>query len=718
MTMMRSLSKAVGHAAPSTTRTTIDPMILHHAAANRLNGRSPTGLGVQGWFRLRMFTLRHLHEHHLRHDQQQMSTLTLHHNMIMTPTLMAGTMKRSMGTTAGAISTKKKKNSKNRTVSDNETPRKKIFFQSLGCPRNFVDSEVMLGLAMQDCQMDVTSDPDDADVVVVNTCGFLKSARQESKDVIRQFSSNKEHQGKAHQQRLLVTGCMVNHYKTKQKLLDEFPNVDAVLTAGEVDRIVETLHGLDGGGSGSGSGGGNQQQKTFRETATDTGRRRNGNDIKSTTIPTSPNNNDTAVVDSHKQGRSERKSFLEQGDTPRFLATPPHYAYLKIAEGCRKRCAFCIIPKLKGQLQSKPISQVVDEFHAILQHGLANEVILIAQDLGDYGKDFRMVGGNDGGVSLVDDVASDGDDDDGMTRPNKPGNKSHLTDLLKAMLQSMDENGNMNNEADDDNRFWLRLLYLYPDEITPDLIDLMQHDNRIARYVDMPIQHINNEMLKRMRRKTTGDDIKATITMLRHQLADITIRTSLMVGFPGETESQFEELIDFVKTYKLDHVGVFMYENEDGAASSKMDGQVPLEVKEDRYRRLMEAQWTVVETKHQERVNNRERLQVVVEGLVQHQDEDDDMTGDEGNTSGVRVVGRHVGQCPDIDGQVILEVDEDDAGQVNLYAGERCWVEVVGYDGYDLIGRVVPSQSHSSSLKLKTARKKTSSSSRGRGRKR
>eukprot|EP00529_Nitzschia_sp_RCC80_P013972 CAMPEP_0113467050 /NCGR_PEP_ID=MMETSP0014_2-20120614/14606_1 /TAXON_ID=2857 /ORGANISM="Nitzschia sp." /LENGTH=746 /DNA_ID=CAMNT_0000359329 /DNA_START=184 /DNA_END=2424 /DNA_ORIENTATION=+ /assembly_acc=CAM_ASM_000159 len=615
--------------------------------------------------------------------------------------------------------TRKKMSTSTKSALEDDPKKKKktIFFQSLGCPRNFVDSEVMLGLAIQQGDMDVTDDAENADVVVVNTCGFLQTARQESKDTIQQLSNYKQQQQQQQQkdqqspqqQRLVVTGCMVNHYSTKETLLEEFPNVDAVLSSGEVDQIVETLHNLDEHQQHNGNDEEhrssnndrkNSKKKTARKLKCEEKKKKQQQQRASQYDDDAMSSTDTDVHTNTQKGRSQRKSFLEQGDTPRFLATPPHYAYLKIAEGCRKRCAFCIIPSLKGKLQSKPINQVVDEFNAILQHGTAHEVILIAQDLGDYGKDFKT-------TAFLDHGADDGG-------PNKPmKNKSHLTELLKGLLESMDENQMYNN--DDSSPFWLRLLYLYPDEITPDLIDLMQHDKRIARYVDMPIQHINNGMLKRMRRKTTGDDIKSTIGLLRQKLPDISIRTSLMVGFPGETDSHFEELVDFVKTYKLDHVGVFMYENEEGAVSSRMDDQVPSDVKEDRYRRLMEAQWTVVQAKHEQRVQNRERLQVVVEGLAEIEESDTDDEGrDEEENGGFRVVGRHVGQCPDIDGQVILEVDEDDADQVNLYAGERCWVDVVGYDGYDIIGRVVPNNSSPSPLK-KTRKK---NSSRGRGRRR
>lgn len=452
-----------------------------------------------------------------------------------------------------------------------EEEPKKIMFQSLGCPRNIVDTEVMLGLSVQS-GMEITQDPADADYVVVNTCGFLESARQESRDAIDELAQAKKENGK-----LLVTGCMVNLHK--DQILQDFPGVDSVLGSGAIDKVIETIQKLE-----DGSG-------------------------------------DRLVQSAH------RRSFLSRGDVPRFLSTPPHYAYLKIAEGCRKRCSFCIIPSIKGKLQSKPISDLVDEFQAILEHG-ASEVILIAQDLGDYGKDFKS-----------------------------PSTVANLEDLLRALLDSTD-----------DRNLWLRLLYLYPDEITPELIDLMQSDPRICRYLDMPIQHSHDAMLQLMRRKTTGDEVLSTIRLLREKLPDIHIRTSLMVGFPGETEEHFQHLLDFVRESQLENVGVFIYSNEALAYSSRLPNHVPEEVKEERYHRLMQAQLEIVRQKNQAVVDARKRFEVVIEGL---QDED-------------TIVGRYYGQCPDIDGRVLLSQDRE-----SVCAGARYMVEVTGFDDYDLIGKVV-----------------------------
>lgn len=438
----------------------------------------------------------------------------------------------------------------------------KVMFQSLGCPRNLVDTEVMMGLLLQKGYQ-ATLDVGSADYLVLNTCGFLQSARDESRAEIECLLRQKK-EGSM----LIVTGCMVNLHK--DEIIRDFPQVDQVLGAGSVDKILDAL------------------TRTMQE----------GEDFS-------------------------RKSYLESAEVPRSLSTPPHYAYLKIAEGCRKRCAFCIIPKIKGKLQSKPNDQVIKECHALLDNGV-KEIILIAQDLGDYGKDFFQ--------------------------------KDGLTKMLRDLTMSIK-----------DPDVWIRLLYLYPDEITDDLISLLEDEPRIIRYLDLPIQHISDPILKRMKRKTSAHDIRQTIEKLRSRLAGIHIRTSLMVGFPGETEEDFESLLDFVTTTQLDNVGVFQYSDEALAASSKLDNHVPEEIKQERFDRLMKAQLEVVVAKNRARVG--EEIEVVVEGL--HPDHPE------------LVIGRYYGQCPDIDGQVILVVDS------HPEPGKRYRARVIDFDNYDLIAELI-----------------------------
>lgn len=438
-----------------------------------------------------------------------------------------------------------------------------------------------------------TSSIADADYIVVNTCGFLKAARDESKNEIESIIAEKKTGSK-----LIVTGCMINLHE--REITESYPEIDAVLGSGNVDKVLDAIRAVDGAGSFE-----PEYLSTF-----------------------------------------DAQSYLENGDVPRHVATPMHYAYLKIAEGCRKRCSFCIIPKIKGRLKSKPEQQIVDECRALLTNG-ASEIILIAQDLGDYGKDLQQRS-----------RLQTREQERGGSQLAKGGN---LASLLGGILNHTNEH------------FWLRLMYLYPDEVTDEIIQVMKDDQRVCRYLDMPIQHINDSILKAMKRKTLGDDIRRTIKKLREKLPGIQIRTSLMVGFPGETDDQFEELLDFVRETRLENVGAFIYSDEDLARSSKLEGKVSEEVKAERYGRLMEVQLQIVKEANEEKVKLKQRFEVVVEGL--HPDHND------------LIVGRHSGQCPDIDGLVII--NELGISQELPEPGQRYEVEVTGFSDYDLVARMV-----------------------------
>ena len=439
----------------------------------------------------------------------------------------------------------------------------KIHFISLGCPRNLVDSEVMLGILLRS-GYEVAPELEDADYLVINTCGFLEASRKESLDTIQEVLATRKKGAK-----LVVTGCMV---QTHSDIIEKtFPGVDYLLGSGDVEGILK-------------------------------------------------------AVESTQKGKliTTARSYLEAGEVPRQLSTPKHYAYLKIAEGCRKRCSYCIIPNIKGPLKSKEKEQIMKEFNILINQGV-KEIILIAQDLGDYGKDKGS------------------------------RNLAALIDLLKEMLAVK-------------NDFWLRLLYLYPDEITDELIDLIKSDERICPYLDMPIQHINNAMLKSMRRMTSREDIIGTITKLRERVPGVVIRTSLIVGFPGETEEQFEELAKFVQEHPLDNIGIFKYSREPQSHSYGLPDQISEEVKEKRYHRLMQIQKKIVKKRNSAMIGKK--LQVIVEGF--HPESD------------LLMRGRFYGQCPEIDGQIII----NDGRKVKAF-GERYTVEVTDVADYDLIGRVI-----------------------------
>lgn len=440
-------------------------------------------------------------------------------------------------------------------------PGNKVHFVSLGCPRNLVDTEVMLGILLQQ-GLEPTDRAEMADYLVVNTCGFLEVSRQESLDTIQSLSDVKKDGAK-----LIVTGCMAQ--KFPEQIEKAFPEGISLLGSGDVNRILELIE---------------QEEPTRLIT--------------------------------------QAKSFLEQGEVPRMISTPKHYAYLKIAEGCLKRCSFCAIPSIKGNLKSKASEQVIKEFKALLAQGV-KEVILIAQDLGDYGKERRE--------------------------------KGALERLLKSMLEVHGD-------------YWIRLLYLYPDEISDELMDIMAGDPRLCRYLDMPIQHINNRLLKEMRRKTCGEDIELTIERLRIRMPDVVIRTSLMVGFPSETEEEFQELVAFVKRAKLDQVGVFQYSREASTPAAEMLDQIDEETKQRRFEILMQEQKRVVAARLQTMVGKQ--LLVRIDGA--HPESD------------LLRVARWSGQCPDIDGQIILN-DCRRGGET----GKMYWVEVTQALEYDLVARVL-----------------------------
>ena len=439
--------------------------------------------------------------------------------------------------------------------------KNKFHFTSLGCARNLVDSEVMIGLLLK-AGYEIVATPAAADYLVVNTCGFLESSRQEGLQVIGALFQEKKRGAK-----VIVAGCMVQ--KHSGELKEHFPDIHYMLGSGDVEKILDAVRADEAG---------------------------------------------LAV--------SSAKSYLEWGEIPRMLSTPSSYAYLKIAEGCKKRCAFCIIPTIKGPLKSKTEEQVLKEFNALLGQGVF-EVILIAQDLGDFGKDRKE--------------------------------KGALASLLRKMLQVKKD-------------FWLRLLYLYPDEIDDELIEVMKSDPKIVPYLDMPIQHINDEILKAMHRKTSRSQITTLLTRLRKEIPHIAIRTSLMVGFPGETEAQFQELLEFIQEYPLDNVGIFKFSLEKEAYAAKLEPQISEEVKQERFERLSQVQFEMVRKRAEKKVG--QKMPVLVEGF--HPESD------------LLLRGRSTAQCPEIDGQMILNDWECVKDFGKLYE-----VEVSDVAGYDLIGRVL-----------------------------
>jgi len=470
----------------------------------------------------------------------------------------------------------------------------KIGMISLGCPKNLVDSEVMLGLAQQGGHQ-LTRDAADADVLVVNTCAFIDKAKQESIDTILEMAELKK-TGKC--RRLVVTGCMAERYRDELKA--QIPEIDAVLGTGEV---LEIVNAIGGSAIGQGSGIGDQGSGTLIPLL-----RSNGEPVNSRSPIPDPRSLPTYIYDA---------------ETPRLLATPRHYAYIKIAEGCDYKCAFCIIPTLRGHYRSRPADSIVREARALASRGV-KELLLISQDTSFYGVDR--------------------------------GERGALARLLRDL-----------NAVD--GLEWIRMLYLYPTTIGDDVLDAMAECDKVCNYVDLPLQHASDRVLKRMKRPGTRAGYERLLERIRTRVPGVTLRTTFIVGFPGEADDDFAQLQDFVKSVGFDHVGVFTYSHEEGTSAHGFEDDVPARVKEQRQARLMSLQKRIVAKAQQLRVGQGVRLLV------------------DGPSSEHELVlrARLEGQAPDIDPVVYLtDCDPSDFG-----AGQFITAEIVGSRDYDLLAAPV-----------------------------
>ncbi len=439
----------------------------------------------------------------------------------------------------------------------------KVLFISLGCDKNLVDSEVMLGLlAEKGYQM--TDDETEAEVIVINTCCFIHDAKEESIQTILEMA---EYKKEGTLKALIVTGCLAQRYQ--QEILDEIPEVDEVLGTTSYPEIVDAI------------------ENALRGRA----------EVRMTDIDALP------LV-----------------DTARQVTTGGHFAYLKIAEGCDKHCTYCIIPKIRGNYRSVPMERLIKEAEGLAEKGV-KELILVAQETTLYGKDLY-------------------------------GEKS-LHRLLKELCRISGIR-------------WIRILYCYPEEIDDNLIRVMKEEPKICHYVDLPIQHANTDILKRMGRRTSKEQLEEIIGKLRREIPDIAIRTTLITGFPGETEEQHQELVDFVDEMEFDRLGVFTYSPEEDTPAAEMEGQIPEEVKEDRQAEIMELQQEIAFEQAEDMVGKE--VLVMIEGKVADEN---------------AYVGRTYKDAPNVDGLIFVNTEEE------LMSGDFARVKVTGAAEYDLIGELI-----------------------------
>lgn len=439
---------------------------------------------------------------------------------------------------------------------------KKIGIVSLGCPKNLVDSEIMLGM-LKHADYEIVNHKENADILIVNTCGFIESAQQESINTILEMAEEKKRSCEV----LIVTGCMAERYR--EKILDLIPEVDAVLGTGNYKEIAEVIN-----------------------------RAYQGEKVVS-------------------YGKLNETDYL---DEERIISSSGHSVYLKISEGCDNRCTYCIIPYLRGAYRSRKIEALVKEAKALAENG-AKELILVAQDTTRYGIDIY--------------------------------GRKMLPELIRELskLEGIE---------------WIRLLYCYPEEIDDELIEEVSSNPKVCKYMDIPVQHASDRILKLMGRRGTIAEIRNALTGLRKKVEGISIRTSLIVGFPGETEEDFQQLADFVQEFRFDRLGVFTYSKEEGTPAARMKGQIRKNIKVKRQKTILELQNSISKEINAKKIGKV--YKAIVDGIA------DD---------GIFYYGRTYAEAPEIDGTVYFTSPEP------LETG--CFVEtrILNSEDYDLIGEVI-----------------------------
>ena len=443
----------------------------------------------------------------------------------------------------------------------------KLALISLGCSKNLVDSEHYLGILSKRKGMELTSELSEADIVIVNTCGFIGDAKEESIETILEVSEFKE---TGNLKKLIVAGCLAQKYS--EEILKELPEVDAVIGTGDIDKIEKVVD---------------------------------------------------EILENKKVVETKNMTFLANANTERVLTTASHTAYLKISEGCNRACTYCIIPQMRGRLRSRSIEDIVEEAKRLVASGV-REINLLAQETTEYGIDLY-------------------------------GDKK-LAALMKELCKI-------------EGLKWLRTYYMHPEYVTDELIEVMKSEEKICKYFDVPIQHISDNILRNMARAKSGEQVKDVLNRIRKAIPEATIRTILIVGFPGETEENFQELMDYVREFEFDYAGVFKYSREEDTVAYNLPNQVPEEIKEKRYAELVNLQSEIAERKNRRLLG--EEIEVMIDGVS--------------SESEYLLEGRTRGQALEIDGKVLTTDGTAKPGEIVKVKFEQNFE-------YDFVGPIVENE--------------------------
>lgn len=443
----------------------------------------------------------------------------------------------------------------------------KLALISLGCSKNLVDSEHYLGILSKRKGMELTSELSEADIVIVNTCGFIGDAKEESIETILEVSEFKE---TGNLKKLIVAGCLAQKYS--EEILKELPEVDAVIGTGDIDKIEKVVD---------------------------------------------------EILENKKVVETKNMTFLANANTERVLTTASHTAYLKISEGCNRACTYCIIPQMRGRLRSRSIEDIVEEAKRLVASGV-REINLLAQETTEYGIDLY-------------------------------GDKK-LAALMKELCKI-------------EGLKWLRTYYMHPEYVTDELIEVMKSEEKICKYFDVPIQHVSDNILRNMARAKSGEQVKDVLNRIRKAIPEATIRTTLIVGFPGETEENFQELMDYVREFEFDYVGVFKYSREEDTVAYNLPNQVPEEIKEKRYAELVNLQSEIAERKNRRLLG--EEIEVMIDGVS--------------SESEYLLEGRTRGQALEIDGKVLTTDGTAKPGEIVKVKFEQNFE-------YDFVGPIVENE--------------------------